>query len=298
MPHQLAVRSGVIQPKYPAAPRQWVSYMGDQPQPSGALPTPNLNTGIRRDFSRGWGGDSESKFPRLDATARAFTLGAIGKVLSQGLQGGDESGDTADTPTPPGLPPAPGSPPAPSSGSTSTPGTNVAPYKPRKLYGFETLVDDDYDEPAGELSAGPLGLPSGPLGLPEGRRGLPPGFKGELASGDRDGSPLRSGPGELPPTSRSTDESEGMPIIPDMVYPEGVRPPSRGETQRVGGPTTGPSFAAPALTRQQQSLNASAPSRSKSSGRRARGMSPESRERISADIKEVRDTIARFEGYQ
>jgi hypothetical protein len=27
-------------------------------------------------------------------------------------------------------------------------------------------------------------------------------------------------------------------------------------------------------------------------------MSPESRERISADIKDVRDTIARFEGYQ
>ena len=110
MPHQLAVSSGVIKPKYPAAPRQWVTYMGDQPQPSGALPTPNLSTGVRRDFSRGWGGDRESQFPRLDAFARAATLGAIGKVLSeglQGLQGGDEENDEGDDPTSPTMPPPP-----------------------------------------------------------------------------------------------------------------------------------------------------------------------------------------------
>jgi exonuclease VII small subunit len=116
MPHQLAVRSGVIHPKYPAAPRQWVSYMGDQPGPGGAaMPPPSLGTGVQRDFSRRWGGDAESRFPRLDALGRAAALGAIGKVLSDGLAETDE-GD-ASGPTAPTLPPPPSGG-APSGGST------------------------------------------------------------------------------------------------------------------------------------------------------------------------------------
>jgi hypothetical protein len=90
MPHQVAVRSGVIHPKYPAAPRQWVTYAGDAPSTGGAVSTPNLSSGAQRDFSRRWGGDAESKFPRLDSFARAATIGALGKVLSQGIQDLDD----------------------------------------------------------------------------------------------------------------------------------------------------------------------------------------------------------------
>lgn len=118
MPHQLAVRSGVIQPKYPAAPRQWVSYMGDQPGPGGAaMPPPSLSAGVQRDFSRRWGGDAESRFPRLDAVGRAFALGAISKVLSDGLAETDK-GDAAG-PTAPTLPPPPSGGGTPTGGGTS-----------------------------------------------------------------------------------------------------------------------------------------------------------------------------------
>jgi hypothetical protein len=145
MPHQLAVSSGVIQPKYPAAPRQWVSYMGDQPQPSGALPTPNLSTGVRRDFSRGWGGDRESQFPKLDSAARAFTLGAIGKVLSQGLQ--DDAGEGEDDdPAAPNLPPPP---------------SGTPPSGPS--------VDDDDDDASGVLKP----LPRASKSLPRASSALP-----------------------------------------------------------------------------------------------------------------------------
>jgi hypothetical protein len=293
MPHQLAVRSGVIQPKYPAAPRQWVSYMGDQPQPSGALPTPNLNTGIRRDFSRGWGGDRESQFPKLDATARAFTLGAIGKVLSQGLQGGDESGDSAD-PSPPDLPPAPSPGTVPSKASPVSSSTAVSPFERRKLYGFEKPVGDD-DEPAGELPSGTLGLPSGMLGLPSGRQGIPQGAKGELPPVNGARSPLETGPGVLPSTSRSTEDSESMPsasLVPDVVYAGGARPPQGDVSQRAGGPTTSPAFAASALTRQQNAVKSAAPRWIDSGNRGSRvGMSQAARDRI-------KDDLAKFEGYQ
>jgi exonuclease VII small subunit len=124
MPHQIAVRSGVINPKYPAAPRQWVTYASDSPSPGGAVSTPNLSSGAQRDFSRRWGGDAESKFPRLDAAARALTIGALGKVLSQGIQDLDD--DDQQPPPPPGglpspggLPPFPGGSPPPQSGSGS-----------------------------------------------------------------------------------------------------------------------------------------------------------------------------------
>jgi hypothetical protein len=227
----------------------------------------------------------------LDAFARAATLGAIGKVLSQGLQGGDESGDAAD-PTPPDLPPAPSPGTVPSKTSTKSATTDVSPFERRKLYGFEQPVGED-DEPAGELSAGPLGLPSGMLGLPSGRQGIPQGTKGELSPVNGVRSPLETGPGLLPATSRSTTDSEDMPgvsITPDMVYAGGARPPQGAGLQRVGGPTTSSAFASSALTRQQQA-NSTGASRWISGGGRGPGMSQTARDRI-------KDDLAKFEGYQ
>jgi hypothetical protein len=161
MPHQLAVRSGVIHPKYPSAPRQWVTYMGDQPSPSGQISNPNLSTGVQRDFSRRWSGDAESRFPRLDALARAASLGAIGKVLSQSVRDLDDDDD--QTPPPPTLGLPPGSPQQTPAGTTpqQRPTLQTGAQGPQSGSGMNrhgyfanarTMFDD---EPAGEIGGRP-----------------------------------------------------------------------------------------------------------------------------------------------
>jgi hypothetical protein len=149
MPHQLAVRSGVIHPKYPAAPRQWVTYMGDQPTGGGAVSQPNLASGVQRNFSRRWSGDAESRFPRLEGLGRAAMLGAIGKLLSESI----------NQPTAPpsgGRPPAPYGMTGPGKGQQPTsaqppPGGPPAPGgSQRRHYAWGTRYMDD-DEPAGAI---------------------------------------------------------------------------------------------------------------------------------------------------
>jgi len=156
MPHQVAVRSGVIHPKYPAAPRQWVTYMGDQPSPRGSVSQPDLSTGVQRNFGRRWGGDAESRFPRLEAFARAASLGAIGKVLSQGVKDLD---DDDQTPPSGGRPPAPYGMTGPGSGqqpqqqqpSTQSPSGGSPAPGGRRHYAWGTRYRDDDDIADGEI---------------------------------------------------------------------------------------------------------------------------------------------------
>lgn len=275
MPHQLAVRSGVIKPRYPSAPRQWVTYAGEQPTGAGGgLAPPRLGTGIQRDFSRGWAGDRESQFPRLDAFSRAAVLGSLGKVLSQSLRDQDEGGSPAQTPTPPPLPTPPAGPPPE---EEKVAGTGVAPYAGRRHYAYERPVGGDDDEVAGELPSGQLGLPSGPAGLPRGPFGV-------LEPPATSRSPLDTGPGMLPATSRTTDETTALPAMealrPDMVYAGGARPPQQQ------------SFVSPALASLQASVGGQGQQMRQPVGpRRPRGINPRA-------LQQIRDDLAEFSRYK
>lgn len=259
MPHQLAVRSGVIHPKYPQAPRQWVSYLGDQPGPGGGgMPPPNLGTGIQRDFSRRWGGDAESQFPRIDALARAGVLGAIGKVLSSSLRDGDDeqgAGFGEDDPQPPPL----GDP-----GDRTKVRALTGPKKQPPQAGQAT-----FDDPGGTLNYDNVI---------------------DVESRETTGSTPQGGPpNELPQASRSTQETTPLP---DMSFLEPAVEFARTRAgggdgpQRTGGPTTGPSFVSPALTRQQESPTPAPTSRR--AGRPSGGISPRSR-------REIQQSVASFD---
>jgi hypothetical protein len=267
MPHQLAVRSGVIHPKYPAAPRQWVSYMGDQPGPGGAaMPPPSLGTGVQRDFSRRWGGDAESRFPRLDALGRAAALGAIGKVLSDGLAEPDK-GDAAG-PTAPTLPPPPSGVGGPSGVGTSSQQTSSA---------SASYSSSPPSQQAG-LGTGQRALNSGMPALgagPSANLAVPQDDDDDANIIDAESWEVESvGPANMyrHPLADSFKEIGDKPN--PFAGPMGRGPAKRGKSQGT------PDLASPALRRQQ---NLVSEQRRKAPNNNA--------------LNNIKGAIARFEGY-
>lgn len=269
MPHQLAVSSGVIKPKYPAAPRQWVSYTGDQPGPGGpGMPPPSLGTGIQRDFGRRWGGDSETRFPKLDSFARAASLGAIGNVLSQGLrdsEDGDDSGTTA-----PKLP----DPPPPSGGGTPAGG------------GTPSGVGTSSQQTSSSSSP-----PSQQAGLGTGQRALNSGMPA-----------LGAGPsaGLAVPQNNDDDnmiDAESWEV--DSIGPANMyRHPLADSFKEIGdqpNPLAGPIGRGPA----KRSKGQAAPDLASPALRRQQNLVSEQRRKAPNNnaLNNIKGAIARFEGY-
>lgn len=269
MPHQLAVRSGVIQPKYPAAPRQWVSYMGDQPGPGGAaMPPPSLSAGVQRDFGRRWGGDAESRFPRLDAVGRALSLGAIGKVLSDGISESNE-GETGPT--------APTLPPPPSGGGTPT-GVGTSSQQTSSQQTSSTSVSSSPPSQQAGLGTGQRALNSGMPALGAGPRAglaVPQDDDDDDNMIDVESWEVDSvGPANMyrHPLADSFKEIGDQPN--PLAGPIGRGPAKRGKDQAA------PDLASPALRRQQ---NLVSEQRRKAPNNNA--------------LNNIKGAIARFEGY-
>lgn len=211
MPHQYAIKTGVIRPKYPAAPRQWTSTFPEPPS-AGGLPPVNTSTGVRRDFSGQWPG--EERFPLLDATLRAASIGAIGYAISRSLKDSREEyegGVGVDGPEPPKFPPAPTGASGRTNQKTST-----------------DLVFDDIAE--GEIVE-PLDLPSGGRQQPPGPRTLRPGSIGALDPAQESLAAIGAGPASLEPA--------GARLDPMFSYPGAID--ARAERVPVGQKAQGQS---------------------------------------------------------
>jgi hypothetical protein len=193
MPHQIAAASGLIKPKYPQAPRQWVSTIPER-RINAELPTPNITTGIQRNYGRSWSGDADTRFPRFEATSKALALGAIGYVLSRSMKDDGEVGGVSETPPPPNLPPPP----------------SGTPQKRKKTpQAMSTdLVYEDIAE--GEIVE-PLDLPSGRRQQPTSPGALRPGSSGELDIAQPSRAAIGSGPRALSPAAVRIAQSFSYP---------------------------------------------------------------------------------------
>lgn len=183
MPHQIAAASGLIKPKYPQAPRQWVSTIPER-RISAEMPTPNITTGIQRNYGRSWSGDADTRFPRFEATSKALALGAIGYVLSRSMQDDDDMDGVSETPPPPNLPPPPSGMPQKSKKAPQAMSTDLV---------YEDIAEGEIVEP--------LDLPSGRRRQPTRPGALRPGSVGELDTSDSSFAAIGSGPRALSPAA-------------------------------------------------------------------------------------------------
>jgi hypothetical protein len=76
MPHQMAIQSGVIRPRYPAAPQQWSSAFDQRPTAPAPPPIPRVSAGVQRNYSSQWPG--EHRFGRIEQLGNLMATAALG----------------------------------------------------------------------------------------------------------------------------------------------------------------------------------------------------------------------------